>query len=402
MYQLATELLHDGCSPVLDLDVIDSPLTRNRIGDALAGGPGLGRSALVGISAVADEGSRAHDLWVVSRPEANTLLATALDTIRTELRRRQAGAGLPRLLTEADGERFTSALAVLRDGVALARSVNAELIDDLLVHVALVGVIDPQRAGRLASASPRNFPGLVLMTGPQSAIEAAEALVHEGAHQKLFDLAITHDLLNADSDQCIPFQPPWAPQGRLWPLEQTLAAYHAYTCLAQFAQDAGVTAGTRAGALVGADSLLPVARERSTILGQWLLGQADHLRADAHTLVDGLSGRQARPAHPAEPWSGPLATDYIVDTRLTFRRCDCSDRVLVGRPSHPPQFYWVSHDAATVLELLAQTPVDEVVNTLAQRWRLPPCSATRRLTGLLWDLSVAELVKIRNTVGGSP
>jgi hypothetical protein len=243
---------------------------------------------------------------------------------------------------------------------------------------------------------------LVLMTGPQSAIEAAEALVHEGAHQKLFDLAITHDLLNADSDQCIPFQPPWAPQGRLWPLEQTLAAYHAYTCLAQFAQDAGVTAGTRAGALVGADSLLPVARERSTILGQWLLGQADHLRADAHTLVDGLSGRQARPAHPAEPWSGPLATDYIVDTRLTFRRCDCSDRVLVGRPSHPPQFYWVSHDAATVLELLAQTPVDEVVNTLAQRWRLPPCSATRRLTGLLWDLSVAELVKIRNTVGGSP
>jgi hypothetical protein len=36
----------------------------------------------------------------------------------------------------------------------------------------------------------------------------AEKLVHEGAHQKLFDLAITHDLLTADFDRCPPFHPP--------------------------------------------------------------------------------------------------------------------------------------------------------------------------------------------------
>jgi hypothetical protein len=237
------------------------------------------------------------------------------------------------------------------------------------------------------------------MTGPRSAIEAAEAVVHEGAHQKLFELAITHDLVNADSDRCPPFPPPWAPKGRLWPLEQTLAAYHAYTCLAQFAEDAGVSAGT---AWVGADSLLPVAHERSEILGQWLLGQRDHLGTDAHTLVDGLIGGQACTPRPAETRSGSLATDYIVDPQLKFRRCGSSGRVLVGRPCQPPQFYWVSDDAATVLELLAQLPVDEVVDILAQRWRLSPSSAARRLTAALADLYVAGLVKISNTVGGSP
>lgn len=404
VYQLATELLQDGCPLALDLDVIDSPLARNRIGDALAGGAGIGCSALVGISAVADEASRAHDLWVVSRPEANTLLATALDTIEAELCRRQAAFGSPRLLTDADGERFTSALAVLRDGVALARSVNADLIDDLLIHVALVGVIDPQRAGRLASASPRNFPGLVLMAGSRSPIEAAEALLHEGAHQKFFDLAIAHDLLSANSDRCPPFHPPWAQKGRLWPLEQSLAAYHAYTCLAQFAQDASES--TWGVAEFGADSLFPVASKRSEILGEWLLRQGDYLGVDAHTLMDGLIGRRPRTSHPTETPSRSLATDYVIDPELTLRRCDSSDRVLVGRPSRPPQFYWVSDDAATVLEVLAQRSLDaslnQVVNTLAQRWHLHPTNATRRLTILLSDLYVAGLVKIRNTAGGNP
>ena len=43
-------------------------------------------------------------------------------------------------------------------------------------------------SGRLGSASAREFPGLVLFPEPQTALEVAEALIHEGAHQKFFDL----------------------------------------------------------------------------------------------------------------------------------------------------------------------------------------------------------------------
>lgn len=396
LYQLATELLEGGCSQILDPDVIDSPLARNRIGDALAGRADLVYSTFVGISAMADASS-AQGLRVASRPEANTLLAQALDTVGLELDRQQAALGPPVLLTKADGDRFTSALDVLCDGVALARSVSPELIDDLLAHVALVGIIDPQRAGRLASASPRAFPGLVLLQSPRSSIEAAEALVHEGAHQKLFELAITRDLLNAGSDRCPPFHPPWGSKDRRWPLEQTLAAFHAYSCLARFAHDAGVSA--EAGVL-GPDSLLPWASDRSTVLGHWLLDKSAHLGTDAHLLLDGLIGLPSRTAHPAENRSGPVAADYVVDTRLEFRRCSASDRVLVGRPSHPPQLYWISDEAATVLELLAQKSVDDVADTLAQRWCIQRFKVNDRLTALLSDLYVSGLVKLRDTRGG--
>lgn len=399
MYQLAVELLEPGGPQELDLDVIDSPLARHHIGDALAGRTSLVRSALVGISAVAATSGGAGDLRVVSRPEANTLLAGALDTVGAELRRQQAESGPPGLLTTADGERFNSALAVLRAGVALARSLSPDLIEDLLAHVALVGVIDPQCAGRLASASPRTFPGLVLLKGPQSIIEVAEALVHEGAHQKLFDLAITHDLLNVNSDRCPPFHPPWAPKERRWPLEQTLAAWHAYVCLAWFAHDAGVTPEA---CLLGPDSLLPVAAERSRILGQWLLDKGDHLGADALMLLDGLIGRRPRTAHLPASCSSAVAADYVIDTPLKFRRCGSPDRVLVGYPSRPPQFYWVSDDAAAVLELLPHKSLDDVAHTFAQRWQVQQPDATNRLTALLSDLYVSGLVTMRDTAGGGP
>ena len=393
LYQLAAELLQAGCSQELGLDVIDSPVTRNQIGDALAGRRNLTCLTFVSISAITDP-TYSQDLPVVSCPDANTLLARALDPVRTELNRQQVTFGSLRLLTEVDGERFISALAVLSDGVALARSVNAELVDDLLPHIALIGVVDSRGAGRLASASPRIFPGLILLKSPQSSIEVAEALVHEGAHQKLFDLAVTRDLLNADSDRCPPFHPPWAPKERLWPLEQTLAACHAYVCLAQFAHDAGIRTGSH---VVGPDSLLPVASMRYEIIGQWLLEQGDYLGIDAHTLVKGLIGQRPRTSPTTEIQSTPVAANYIIDPRLRFRRCDFTERVLVGRLSHPPQFYWVSDDAATALDLLAQKSLDEVIRKFAERWGLDSSDTSRRLTELLSDLYVAGLVELGAT-----
>lgn len=388
LYQFAADLLEGGSSRILDLDVIDSPLVRNRIGDALAGRSRFSYSALVGISAVADTAGATQDLPVASRPAANTLLAGALDDIGAQLGGQRVGSGPPGLLTTADGEQFASALAVLRDGVALAQSVSPELIEDLLMHVALVAILDPQRAGGLASASSRAFPGLIMLESPRSSIEAAEALVHEGAHQKLFDLAITHDLLNASSERCPPFHPPWAPEEHRWRLERTLAAGHAYACLDRFGQDAGVTSGTRA---VGAGSLLPVAGERSKIIGQWLLGQGHYLGTDAHILLEGLLGRKPRTADTA-PSHGLLANDYVIDTGWELRRCPSSNRVLVGRPAQPPLLYWVSEDAAALLELIDHEPLDKVVDRFAQRWQMSHGDVTDRLTKVLSDLSATGLL----------
>jgi hypothetical protein len=389
LYQLATELLPGDCSLALGPDIIDSPLVRNQIGDALAGRSGLTCSRLVGVSALADADNAAHDLPVASRSEANTLLVDALEFIGAELARQREMFGPPRLLTESDGESFTSALTVLREGVVLAHSISPGLIDDLLTHVALVGILDPQQASGLTSASTRAFPGLVLMERPRSDIEAAEALVHEGAHQKLFDLGITHDLLTIDSDRCPPFHPPWAPKDRSWSLETALAACHAYACLARFALDAGVTSSNRA---VGHGSLLPLANERKEIVGQWLLDNGHYLGSDAHTLLAGLLGRQPRTAGPDDRCAEPLAADYVVDAELVFRRCICSDRVLVGRPSRPPQLYWVSADAAALLKLLGHTPLDDVIDTFAQRWRVTRLDASDQLTAMLSHLSTSGIV----------
>ena len=390
LYQLAVNLLDGDRSRVLDHDVIDSPLARQQIGEALAGRSRLVRSQLVGISALATTDCAAHDLQVASRPEANALLADALDDIGAELWRRQETPDPPRVLTATDGERFTSALAVLRDGVALARSISPELIEDLLAHIALVAILDPQRAGGLASGSSRTFPGLILLESPRSSIEVAEALVHEGAHEKLFDLGITHDLLPINSDQYVPFHPPWAPEDRFWSLQRTLAACHAYACLAQFAQQATLTLGIR---VAGPGSLLPMASERSEIIGSWLLDKGDYLGADAHTLLEGLLGRRPHTTViPASPSPGSLTADYVIDTRLQIRRVVTSARVLIGIPAEPPQLYWVSEDAATVLELLGNKPLDEIADTLAHRWQVPLSAAHDRLTVLLADLCASGLV----------
>jgi len=291
---------------------------------------------------------------------------------------------------------FISALTVLRDGIALARAISPELVEDLLTHVALIGILDPQRTGGITSGSSRTIPGLVLLESRGSSIDVAEALVHEGAHQKFFDLGITQDLLTIDSDRCASFRPPWAPEDRFWSLETTLAAWHAYACLTQFGHDAKMTAGTQ---VAGPGSLLPVANDRSEIIGQWLLDHGDYLGSDAHTLLTGLLGRRPRVATTDDVDSGPVAADYVIDAGLIFRHCSSSDRVLVARPSLPPQLYWISADAAALLELLRHKPFDEVVDTLRQRW----CESvvSDRLTALLSSLSASGLLQYRYKSTGS-
>ncbi len=89
-----------------------------------------------------------------------------------------------------------------------------------------------ETSGGVVSASSRYVPGIVLIDEPALPIEVAEALVHEGAHEKFFDLAITREFLDARAEDAEVFETSWS--HARWPLEQTFAAWHAYTCLAQF------------------------------------------------------------------------------------------------------------------------------------------------------------------------
>jgi hypothetical protein len=404
LYQLASDLLRPAADLTgLEPNVLDSPSFRGRIGRALATGPPMLSDEVVPLDAVVADIGWLHSghrrIPVASRREANVQLCDAVAAVGAELTRQTASVRSLRLLTEADGERFPAALEPIAGGIALARSLSPALADDLLAHVALLGVVDPDSAGTLASASSRSYPGLVLLSPPRSAVEAAEWLVHEAAHQKLFDLAITGSMLTVESDGCPPFEPTWPPVGRQWPLEQTLAAAHAYSCMAQLVDDAG---GIAAFDAVESGSLLPVARERATILCEWLLERGGYLGADAHILIAGMCGRRpaAAPAPsggPAQRHRGTSGSGRMVEPGLVIRRCSRSDRVLVGRRSRPPELFFVTDEAACLLELLAGLPHDDAVTAFARRRGVPESTAAERVGTLVSDM--ARLGIIHTTAG---
>ena len=188
----------------------------------------------------------------------------------------------PQPLTEADGERFDAAFEVVCAGVQLLRRLVPATADDLLAHVSMLAVLKRETSGGVVSASSRYVPGIVLIDEPSTPIEVAEALVHEGAHEKFFDLAITREFLDARAEDAEWFETSWS--HARWPLEQTFAAWHAYTCLAQFFTSCGAEQ-------LGADSLLPKARERAERSAKWLLAHEVDLRADARRLLHGLMGQ---------------------------------------------------------------------------------------------------------------
>ena len=334
LYRLAAELLGTPPSAVLDDDVMDSPVVRGRIGRAMATGGRVESSTLVSIGAVSRDAAVAVEsvsVPVASALDANDLLHDALDWFRAELAVQSSAAPL-RILTTADGNRFDAAMRLVSEGMALAMSVSPTLAADLFPHIALVGIVDPDSGGGLESASSRAFPGIVLLRMPGSALEATEGLVHEAAHQKLFDLAITRDLLTHESDRCEPFEPSWPPAGRRWSMEQALAAGHAYACLARFAADAaGLLLST-----AGPSSLLPVAAERASLIGDWLLDHGAFLGSDAHTLLAGLYG--LRPSAP--PALSARIQSASIEAKVIRRRTS-GGRWLVATLTRPPNLYFV-------------------------------------------------------------
>ena len=347
LYRMAHELLSRE-APDLSDEQVDNPLFRYRIGEALAGRIPFGASPhddLAGITTKLTAG-----LNLVSGADANDRLAPAMRVIHA-----QSGApgSPPRLLTEAD-EDFPEARAIAAAGLRKAHDVSRRLVGDLLPHTSLLAILDPVTSGGLVSASSRLFPGLVLIDRPSCPYDVAEALVHECAHQKFFDLAITRDFLGADLSNDRIFHPSWS--CARWPVEQVIAAFHAYACLAQFGEDVAARGET---AELGPASLLMSARERETEIGTWLLGAEDALRAEARWFL-----RSFLRAHPDSAGPGeivPLDGRYeLAPSLLRVARMAASGRALLAHAGEqqdaPPRLVWLEREAADIVDLLKIAP----------------------------------------------
>ncbi|HEX6346789.1 aKG-HExxH-type peptide beta-hydroxylase [Umezawaea sp.] len=375
LYRLAAELI-GVAGPVPD-DVLDSPLVRHRLGGALAGQVDLaGRDLAVDRAAVGDVVDAG--LPVVADPVARDALADLLRIIGPV-------AGL-RLVTSAD-EGFDDVLAVVADGVRLVREAGGALAEDLLTHVDLLAVVDPATAGGLVSASSRYFPGLVVVARPGSAFEVAEALIHEGAHEKFFDLAITRRFFHVNSDEVEEFTPSWS--GARWPFEQVFAAWHAYLCLAQFERGSN-------GLPAGPDSLLPVAEKRAAEIGEWLREHALHLLQDARTMLGDLLERPVPQASSIPSRSMPSSYSYVTNPAVRSSGLLPTGRTVVGRTGSPPELFWLENDSAAVLDLLVRQTGgprtgDDLVAARAL-WDVEENQVLERLTTALGMLADYQLI----------
>jgi hypothetical protein len=269
-----------------DGEVLDNPVVRAHLAQLLAGRGRPDAAALVSVGALLAGQYAGRSVPVAASCAARTHLAGALEEVRRELALHgdHSPAGTPLTVDSPD---FDEAQGVLTAGIKLARDVVPELVDDLLPHVALFALVAPDAAGRLGSASLRDWPGLIVLPRPRRPSEAAEALLHEGAHQKLFDLMLTRSMLAPRTGPDPLFAPPWRPESApRWPLDQCLAALHTYCVLA-----AAAPAFAERGIALHGHSLLPHATDRAELLADWWEGQWQHLGPDGRRFVTALTGR---------------------------------------------------------------------------------------------------------------
>jgi HEXXH motif-containing protein len=335
LYRAAIELASDGeLAASVSVDVLDDPAVRGHVGALLSGTAGLERHRLRRTESVRPSGAVARPRVASSR-SAERALGPALARIRGALPRGATGGAV---LTAGDSE-FGSALATVARGITLARVCAPGLVADLLPHVDLLAVVGGRGSASLGSASVPEFPGLVVVPNPGSPIEVAEALVHEGAHQKFFDLAMTSSMMDAGRPDQPTFRSSWAPtDAPSWPFGQCVAAFHAYTSLAAFAPEVA-----RLGVSPHDHSLLPHAAGRAAEIARWLGRHADLLGRDGRRLLSALS---AEPVTPIGADAGPTGPELAATDRIVERRC--GPWKLVLRAASPVDIWWVPTTPARV------------------------------------------------------
>lgn len=327
LYRMAIELsaVNVPCSPV---EVLDNPVVRAHVGAVLGGTTPFEPAELRALDELVagSEFVAGHLVRLAGTAVAPVALGGVLDWLHAQLGARGAGAREPRLLTDGDPG-FAVAWERLIGGVTVAWRTTPALVADVLPHVALFAALEQDSVRRLGSASARDHPGLVLLPEPDSALEAAEALIHEGAHQKFFDLAITRSLFGPGSGSAPAFRPSWSEAH--WPVEQAFAACHAYYCLATFAEALRADPGS----VPGGTSLLPLAAERASELGNWLVDHGSFLGTDGQLLIESLTGRA--PDTPASVAAAPPSTAAQGTLVRRF-----GTRTLIGRRADPIELSW--------------------------------------------------------------
>jgi HEXXH motif-containing protein len=335
LYSAVHDMVTGGrTDPDVDVDLLDSPAVRGNLGEVLAGTGTYRADLCVALSALVATGFEQTVGSHVVRMASTTTAATALCGALTRIAASLPGRGpAPALLADPDDPASKAAFEQIVEGVHLAVDSAAELALDLLPHVSLFAVLTAAGSERLGSASAREYPGLILVPPPESPLEAAEALIHEGAHQKFFDLATTRSLFAPElSDRR--FVPSWAEgDSPGWAIVQTFAAWHAYTCLAAFA-------ATQAGRSdLPAHSLLPHAEVRAAEIGEWLLDNGGALGPDGHSLLFHTIGRNPTDAYgdvaftTADLGFDPASPEWIVR--------QAEGRTLLARRGSPLELYWL-------------------------------------------------------------
>ncbi|HUQ57157.1 aKG-HExxH-type peptide beta-hydroxylase [Lentzea sp.] len=386
LYRLAAELFAPGTQ--LSDNLADHPIVRYEIGKALAGHGGLDPARLAEAASM-----RVRDAGIDVAADS-----MAADVLEAPLRIVAPRDARPEPLTVADGDRFEAALAVVAEGVRLFREIAPDMAADLLAHVSMLVVLKKESSGGLVSASSRYVPGIVLVDEPALPMEVAEALVHEGAHEKFFDLAIVKDFLDPRAEEADYFENSWS--HARWPLEQTFAAWHAYSCLAQF----NASTGTEQ---LGPDSLLPKAGMRAREIGAWLLAHEDELREDARWLLRGLAGdANENPGEGVVPSRVDSAVTLFPEIAedchfqplpdVRYKRA-ATGRVVVGRVAQPPEVFWLDEDASWTLGQWCHDRTPKTFGWMLTRateeWHVDSAAATARLGKALGSLLRSTLVE---------
>lgn len=336
IYSAVIELVTKGLVTDACVDVLDSPTARAHLGQIITDGRGTCRSDLMNPLSQLAVGGAAFVLggWrtaVVSDPAARAPLEGAMVTIAAELGNVDGDAGIRLLLDGAPG--FEQASQTVLDGLNLASTLCPELAADLLPHVTLFAITArDDRSGSLGSASVRGYPGLIVVPQPESPMEVAEALVHEGAHQKFFDLGMTRSIFDIDFCRAPFFTASWSSgSAPRWPLEQCVAAFHAYTCLSTFE---GSRREFGLQARLSDFSLLPVAESRAEELGTWVKENSVFLGSDGRNLVRMLAGEAVIPASDR-----PQEVELPDLSNAAVRTCDAW--TLFARMGESIELYWV-------------------------------------------------------------
>lgn len=384
LYRLACEVYAPGAG--LSDKLLDHPVVRYELGRALAGHDDLTAEILVQAAQI--DVRDAAGAAVVSDDRATVKLATALRII--------APAGSrPEVLTDADGGRFDRALTLVGAGVELFRRLAPEMASDLLSHLDLLAVLKTGSSGGVVSASTRYLPGLVLIDEPSTPIEVAEALVHECSHLKFFDFSVTREFLDGRAVHAEHFVNSWSKAD--WPLEQTFAAWHAYTALAHFYRFCGPHE-------LSSVSLLPKARDRAAEIGSWLLLHEEDLGSHARWLLRAQQGAGTGEEQKvrARVQRGSLAEEDLVDGHVQLARGvmharAASGRIVVARveATPSPDLFWLDEDSSWVVSRCSGGGAVEAASVLAaatREWNEDEDAVTRRLQAVLKSLRKSSLL----------